>query len=131
MVNPAEAILSTKSLAPLPSFPSGRELIWQITPALLPSSSASGLSALRLITIAESLSIFIVPRLPSSSTASSRGIGNVGNVAHASSGNLSEATEALMVLGYDRSSVIKALAGIDPTLDVGAIIKAALKKLAG
>ena len=48
-----------------------------------------------------------------------------------SSGNLAEATEALMVLGYDRSSVIKALAGIDPTLDVGAIIKIALKKLAG
>ena len=48
-----------------------------------------------------------------------------------STGNLAEATEALMVLGYDRSTVIKALAGIDPTLDVGAIIKIALKKLAG
>ena len=30
----------------------------------------------------------------------------------------------------DKSSVIKALSGIDPTLDVGMIIKAALKKLA-
>ena len=48
-----------------------------------------------------------------------------------STGNLAEATEALMVLGYDRSTVIKALAGVDPTLDVGAIIKIALKKLAG
>ena len=44
--------------------------------------------------------------------------------------NLTEATEALMALGYDRSTVIKALGGIDPTLDVGMIIKAALKKLA-
>ena len=62
---------------------------------------------------------------------SSKGLGDVGNVAHvASSGNLSEATEALMVLGYDKTSVVKALAGIDPSLDVGAIIKAALKKLA-
>ena len=53
------------------------------------------------------------------------------NTARMSTGNLAEATEALMVLGYDRSTVIKALAGIDPTLDVGAIIKIALKKLAG
>ena len=42
---------------------------------------------------------------------------------------LSEATEALMVLGYDRTSVIKALSGIDTSLDVGEIIKHALKKL--
>lgn len=69
--------------------------------------------------------------LPSSSAASSKGIGNIGNIPHAMSGNLQEATEALMVLGYDRNSVIKAISGIDPTLDVGAIIKAALKKLAG
>ena len=53
------------------------------------------------------------------------------NTVRIASGNLAEATEALMVLGYDRSSVIKALSGIDPTLDVGAIIKTALKKLAG
>ena len=53
------------------------------------------------------------------------------NTARMSTSNLAEATEALMVLGYDRSTVIKALAGIDPTLDVGAIIKIALKKLAG
>jgi Holliday junction DNA helicase RuvA len=66
--------------------------------------------------------------LPSSSAEKSAG--SVGSVAHASGGNLAEATEALIVLGYDRSSVIKALGGIDPTLDVGMIIKAALKKLA-
>ena len=66
--------------------------------------------------------------LPSS--AANKTAGNIGSVAHASSGNLAEATEALIVLGYDRSSVIKALGGIDPTLDVGMIIKAALKKLA-
>ena len=62
---------------------------------------------------------------------SSKGIGNVGSVPHAAiSGNLAEATEALMVLGYDKNSVIKALSGLDPTQDVGALIKAALKKLA-
>lgn len=47
-----------------------------------------------------------------------------------SSPNLSEAMEALMVLGYDKSSITKALAGIDPMIDVGDIIKLALKKLA-
>ena len=45
-------------------------------------------------------------------------------------GNISEAAEGLMVLGYDKNSVLNALAGIDPNLDPGAIIKAALKKLA-
>ena len=67
-----------------------------------------------------------------SSTASEKSAGSVGaTAAHTTvSGNLAEATEALMVLGYDRSSVIKALGGIDPTLDTGMIIKAALKKLA-
>ena len=66
------------------------------------------------------------------SAGSEKSAGSVGSAPHASatSGNLSEATEALIVLGYDRSSVIKALAGIDHSLDVGMIIKAALKKLA-
>ena len=45
-------------------------------------------------------------------------------------GNLSEATEALMVLGYDKNSVLRALDGIDPKTEVGEIIKFALKKLA-
>ena len=68
--------------------------------------------------------------LPGTQASSAKGIGSIGNVPHAISGNLAEATEALMVLGYDKNSVIKALSGIDPSLDVGAIIKAALKKLA-
>lgn len=45
------------------------------------------------------------------------------------SGNLMEATEALMVLGYDKNSVTGALAGLDPKADVGELIRAALKKL--
>jgi len=45
------------------------------------------------------------------------------------SGNLMEATEALMVLGYDKNSVAGALAGLDPKADVGELIRAALKKL--
>ncbi len=46
------------------------------------------------------------------------------------SGNLQEATEALMVLGYDKSSVSSAISGLDPKLDTGEIIRLALKKLA-
>jgi Holliday junction DNA helicase RuvA len=43
----------------------------------------------------------------------------------------SEASEALLVLGYDKSTVLSVLKGIDPsTSDVGEIIKMALKKLA-
>ena len=49
---------------------------------------------------------------------------------HASSSNLSEAREALMVLGYDKTTVLNALKSIDPSLDPGTIIKLALKKLA-
>lgn len=45
------------------------------------------------------------------------------------SGNLTEATEALMVLGYDKNSVAGALTGLDPKADVGELIRAALKKL--
>ena len=44
---------------------------------------------------------------------------------------LAEATEALLVLGYDKSTILAALKGVDTTADVGEIIKAALKKLAG
>ena len=46
------------------------------------------------------------------------------------SGNISEASEALMVLGYDKSTIISALRGVDPTMDAADIIKAVLKKLA-
>ncbi len=49
----------------------------------------------------------------------------------AKNANLSEATEALMVLGYDKNTVLSALKGIDTAKsDVGEIIKLALKKLA-
>lgn len=52
------------------------------------------------------------------------------NATHAR-GNLSEAAEALMALGYDRGTVVDSLKGLDPATDVGLLIKAALKKLAG
>ena len=44
----------------------------------------------------------------------------------------SEATEALMVLGYDKNTVLNALQGIDlqSMTDAGELIKTALKKLA-
>jgi len=48
------------------------------------------------------------------------------------SSSLSEATEALMVLGYDKNTVLGVLRGMDTqNADVGELIKAALKKLAG
>ena len=51
--------------------------------------------------------------------------------AQSSNAVLSEATEALMVLGYDKNSILTALRGIDTKItDVGEIIKLALKKLA-
>ena len=45
------------------------------------------------------------------------------------SSNLSEALEALMVLGYTRSDAQRALGGIDPSLEVSKIIPLALNKL--
>jgi Holliday junction DNA helicase RuvA len=44
-------------------------------------------------------------------------------------GNLSEALDALIVLGYSRAEAQRALAGIDPKLDVEKIIPLALAKL--
>ena len=44
-------------------------------------------------------------------------------------GNVSEASEALMVLGYDKSTILSVLRDADPAMDVGDIIKLALKKL--
>lgn len=46
-----------------------------------------------------------------------------------SSSAVSEATEALLVLGYDKSTILAALKGITDTSDAGTIIKAVLKKL--
>ena len=43
--------------------------------------------------------------------------------------NLSEATEALSVLGYDKNTIVNALKDIDTSLDVGEMIRLALKKL--
>ena len=44
--------------------------------------------------------------------------------------NLSEATEALTVLGYDKNTILSVLKDIDTNIDVGEIIRMALKKLA-
>ena len=43
--------------------------------------------------------------------------------------SVSEALEALIVLGYRRAEAVQALKGLDPSADVGALIKAALAKL--
>ena len=47
----------------------------------------------------------------------------------AKSSNLSEALDALVVLGYSRTEAQRALSGIDPSLDVTKIIPIALSKL--
>ncbi len=53
-----------------------------------------------------------------------------GKKAPQMSGRLSEATEALMVLGYDKNSVLDALRGIDTaTTETGEIIRLALRRL--
>ena len=56
-------------------------------------------------------------------------LGSVGSVSHSASGNLSEASEALMALGYDKNTVLTAIKGLDPSLPSGEIIRLALKKL--
>lgn len=64
-----------------------------------------------------------------SSSTDNSGI-SISTADTASGGNLSDASEALMLLGYDKSSINTALKGLDPTLDAGSLIKLALKKLA-
>lgn len=51
------------------------------------------------------------------------------SVSVGTSSNLSEALDALIVLGYTRSDAQRALVGIDPNLDVTKIIPLALSKL--
>jgi Holliday junction DNA helicase RuvA len=53
----------------------------------------------------------------------------VASVTVAKGSNLSEALEALVVLGYSRSDAQRALGGIDPKLEVAKIIPLALSKL--
>lgn len=50
-------------------------------------------------------------------------------ISFAKSSNLSEALDALVVLGYSRPEAQRALSGIDPSLDVTKIIPLALSKL--
>ncbi|MBQ8840598.1 MAG: Holliday junction branch migration protein RuvA [Clostridia bacterium] len=56
-------------------------------------------------------------------------IENVGAAPVQKGSNLSEALEALVVLGYSRSEAQRALGGIDPKLEVAKIIPLALAKL--
>ncbi len=53
----------------------------------------------------------------------------VASVNVSKNSNLSEALEALVVLGYSRADAQRALGGIDPKLDVAKIIPLALAKL--
>ena len=56
---------------------------------------------------------------------------SVSAASYVSNSAISEAAEALMVLGYDKNTVLSALKDIDPSLtDAGEVIRLALKKLA-
>ena len=56
-------------------------------------------------------------------------VGGTQTINIASSTNLSEALDALLVLGYTKLDAQRALVGIDPNLDVTKIIPLALNKL--
>ena len=56
-------------------------------------------------------------------------LGGQAPIAIGKSSNLSEALDALVVLGYSRAEAQRALGGIDPSLDVTKIIPLALAKL--
>ncbi len=61
--------------------------------------------------------------------ASSPDVQGVASVNISKGSNLSEALDALIVLGYSRADAQRALSGIDPKLDVIKIIPLALAKL--
>ena len=93
--------------------------------AIAKASGIGGKTAARIILelkdkIAKEISI---PSLDSVSTIPAAQISKAGQK------NLSEATEALTVLGYDKTSIVTALKDIDLNADVGEIIRIALKKL--
>ena len=64
-----------------------------------------------------------------SASAPSSAIPSGGGAMPRGKGNLSEALDALVVLGYSRAEAQKALTGIDPALSVEKIIPLALAKL--
>ena len=82
-------------------------------------------SAARIILeLKDKMSVGIADEDVVASAVSTSAAGFVSNSA------FSEAAEALTVLGYDKSTALSVLKGIDPTVtDVGEIIKLALKKL--
>ena len=82
-------------------------------------------SAARIILeLKDKMSVGIVDEYASTNVVSPSATVYVSNSA------FSEAVEALTVLGYDKSTALSVLKGIDPSVtDVGEIIKLALKKL--
>ena len=62
-------------------------------------------------------------------TSEAAKIGASVSVAPQKGSSLAEAAEGLMVLGYDKTTVLSALKGVDTTLPVGEIIRLALKNL--
>ena len=90
-------------------------------------SKASGVGAKTAARIILELKDKLAVDMNSGSIGKSTGVGKVTAIPRG--GNFSEATEALMVLGYDKASVTNALASLDPNAKVDELIRAALKKL--
>ncbi len=72
----------------------------------------------------------VAKEMPTMTSKAGASLGNIGASRMTMSGNLLEAMEALMVLGYDKNTVTDILKGINPTLGVSEIITLALKKMA-
>ena len=91
------------------------------TPGIGPKTAARIVLELRDKISKEMLSADLSSSQPSSTPAAK---------GHKVSKNLSEATEALMVLGYDKNAILGAITGIDTeNTPVSEIIRLALKKL--
>ena len=89
-------------------------------------SKASGVGAKTAARIVLELRDKLKKENPGFAAGASREI--IGGVTGSRS-NLGEAQDALIVLGYTRGEAQSALKGADPTLDVEALIKHALKQL--
>ena len=88
-------------------------------------SKASGIGAKTAARVVLELKDKIAKQVFATSTAGP----SQATISFAKSSNLSEALDALVVLGYSRAEAQRALGGIDPSLDVTKIIPIALAKL--
>lgn len=91
-------------------------------------AKASGVGAKTAARIVLELQDKLMKETSAETFANAKG-GNVNVSAISQKGALTEAQDALTVLGYTRSEAMSALQGIDPSIGLEEIIKQALKKL--